>query len=294
MALCVALIWGFNFVPVKFAFDQIPPLRLGFIRYILSSLPILFFIKRPHVPFKYLAGYGVALGFFKFSCLFGGVALGMSSGLAALLLQTQVFFTLLLSYFIFKAPITKRHWAGMIFAFCGVYLMALNIDHSFSETGFILVLGAAISWAVSNILLKKMGSVDMFALIVWSGMIPIPLYLITSWYFEGPMTLANMGGDWTLRTHMCVIFIAWVSTWVGATLWARLIQIHSPERVAPYSLFMILFAVISGWIFFDEIITKHVLFACSLVLTGLIIHLYPFKKRTPQYLDEGLIATLKT
>ncbi len=96
LALLVVVIWGVNFVVIKFGLQGMPPFLLAGMRFLLVALPAIFFIPRPTIPWKWLLLYGMTMSFAQFAFLFVAIKVGMPAGLASLVLQAQVFFTLLL------------------------------------------------------------------------------------------------------------------------------------------------------------------------------------------------------
>ena len=97
LALTVVVIWGVNFVAIKWAVADLPPLFVTALRYLGAALPAVFLVKRPAVGLSILIGYGLALGFAKFGLLFSAIKFGMPAGLASVVLQTQAFFTIILA-----------------------------------------------------------------------------------------------------------------------------------------------------------------------------------------------------
>src|SRR5690606_25945372 len=97
LALAVVAVWGTNFVVIKVALGELPPLTFALLRFTLALLPAVFFLKRPAVPWSNLATYGVLIGVGQFGLLYIAMNGQISPGLASLVVQTQVFFTIGLS-----------------------------------------------------------------------------------------------------------------------------------------------------------------------------------------------------
>ena len=96
-ALLVIVIWGTNFVAMKFGLQTLSPMLLSALRFVAASLPFLLFVRPPKsVGWRYLAAYGVVQGVGQFGLLFLGLKLGMPAGMASVVLQTQAFVTLLM------------------------------------------------------------------------------------------------------------------------------------------------------------------------------------------------------
>ena len=62
LALVVVLVWGLNFIAIKWGVERMPPLLLGALRYTLAALPLVFFIKPPKVRLSLLVSYGLLAG----------------------------------------------------------------------------------------------------------------------------------------------------------------------------------------------------------------------------------------
>ena len=90
LALFVTLIWGTNFVFIDVGLEQVPPFIFASLRFALMALPLVFFLPRPKVPWRYLVAYGILIGFGQFGLLFWVMQSHMSPGLASLVIQIQV------------------------------------------------------------------------------------------------------------------------------------------------------------------------------------------------------------
>ena len=104
-ASLIIFAWGFNFVVIHWGLNGIPPLLLGALRFSLVALPAIFFVPRPNVPLRWLLAYGLTISFGQFAFLFTAMKIGMPAGVASLVLQSQVLFTLL-----FGAVWLKEKW----------------------------------------------------------------------------------------------------------------------------------------------------------------------------------------
>lgn len=271
----VAAIWGFNFVAIKNAVTVIPPFTLGMIRFGVVSLPLLFFIPFPKTSFKNILAIAVFQGFIKFSLLFGGVEMGLSACLASITLQTQAIFTTLLSGIVLKTPIHRFNVAGILIAFCGFFVLSLEMEYQSTLIGTTLIVLAAISWAISNIYYKKVGNVDMFGVVIWSSFLAFIPFLFVSLFLEPSDTYIKImdGMDWILAFSL--LYISFISTWIGSTIWGRMVQIYNPAIVAPYALLIVVFATLAGYLFLGETLSLIEVLACIIIIFGLIVNQWP-------------------
>jgi O-acetylserine/cysteine efflux transporter len=87
---------------------------LATLRFVFCALPWIFVFKRPQVQFKYVFWYGLMLGAMQFGLLFLGIRFGLSAGLASVVLQLQVFFTICFGAIVLKDRVKLRQIAGML------------------------------------------------------------------------------------------------------------------------------------------------------------------------------------
>ena len=127
LVILIVLVWGFNFVVIKIGLQGVPPFFLVFLRFFLTSVPAIFFIKKPEVPFRWVLTYGLILFALQFSLLFWSMAEGLSSGLASILLQLQAFFTVLFAFFFFREKPNRWQIVGGAISFSGIGLVGMNL-----------------------------------------------------------------------------------------------------------------------------------------------------------------------
>ena len=174
LLLLVTAIWGSNFVVIKVGLAGFDPMLFAVIRFAIATFPLIFFFPRPPVPLHWLALNGVLSGPGQFGLLFWAMRADISPGLASLLIQTQVFFTIAMANIVFREHLSLRQRVGLALGAAGLVNVGLHLDASLSPLGVGLVLSAAACWASSNILTKFVGKqsrvkVDMLAYVVWSS-----------------------------------------------------------------------------------------------------------------------------
>lgn len=192
----------------------------------------------------------------------------------------NVLFTVVLSTLLLKTDLNFNQILGMLISFGGIFIIGTDIQENATFIGFIMIVTAAFSWAVSNILFKKTGPVDMFALVVWTSLIPpIPLFIL-SYIFEGPTVILSSLQNISWIGCLCILFITGVATLVGSTLWGKLLQSYDASIVAPFSLLIPIFGISSSWLVLGEQLTSTTAVASIVVLIGLVIN--QWQPKTPQ------------
>jgi O-acetylserine/cysteine efflux transporter len=274
IALVVVAIWGTNFVAIKIALRELPPLLLCALRFVFVAFPMVFLVPRPAVTWKQLVIYGLTMFGLHFGFLFFGMKLGMSAGLASLTLQFQVFVTLALAAVLLKERVTLVQVVGAVTAFAGFGVVAIHTGGDVTVAGLACVLLGASSWGFANFTSKKLGRVNPLALVVWGSLVvPIPM-AIASLLFEGPAVIAHSLTHIGADTVMSVAFIVYASTLVAYSLWSWLIGRHPASSVAPFTLLVPIFGMLSSALLLDEPLPIWKLQAGALVIAGLALNLF--------------------
>lgn len=252
-ALGVVVIWGLNFVAMKFSLRDFTPFQLGAARYVFAAFPLVLFIKRPNLPARWLVYYGLAQGVGQFGLLFTALQAGMTAALASVVMQTQVFFTALLGVALLGERIGGPLRAGLSLAALGLGCFALNYvlgsGGATTAVGLALNLGAAAMWASSNIVARKAQQAhpgfDALQFVVWSSLVPIVPFIALSLLFDPPEArwqwLQASAGAWA-----GVAYLAWLATLLAYAMWTGLFQRHPANRVAPFSLGVPLVGLAAG------------------------------------------------
>ena len=185
LALAVVAVWGSNFVVIKLALGHLPPFLFAALRFTLACVPAVFFLPRPRVGWRNLASYGVLIGVGQFGLLYLAINGHISPGIASLVVQTQVFFTIGLSMRLSGERVQTFQWLALLLASAGIATIGLHTDGTTTLLGLVLVLCAALSWAGGNMVAKAGSPSNMLAYVVWSSAFAVPPLLMLSYVMEG-------------------------------------------------------------------------------------------------------------
>lgn len=275
LAVVVAFIWGFNFVVIEIGLNSFPPLFFSALRFVFSAFPAILFIRRDHVGMQWIISIGLVLGVLMFSLLFVGMKVGMPAGLSSLVLQIQSVFTLILSSVILKDVSSTHQKLGISISFGGIILLVLDsIGHSGSSfTGLFIVICAGLAWAVSNILMKQAGKINMFNLIIQMSLVPpLPLFVLSFFFEDGQIQAVS---NLTLTGAGALFYTSVISTVLAFGFWGKLLCKYSPNIVAPFSLLIPVFGMLSSWIVLHESFNTMECIASVCVFAGLLIIFLP-------------------
>lgn len=274
LALITVFLWGFNFVVIKVGVMDMPPLFLTALRYFFAAVPLIFFLPRPKVPWKHMVVYGMVMGCAQFGLLYTAIKWGLPAGLASLVMQSQAFFTMALAVTLLGEIPLKSHIAGAAVAFSGLAVIGLERLNITAMVPLLMCVGAAFSWAIGNIVNRKVGRVNAVSFIAWTSLVPVLPLIILSLVLEGPQAIADGLALASPMTAMVVIYMAYGATIVGAGIWSYLLSRYPAGTVAPFSLLVPIVGFVGAYFAFNEEITLFEVIGSSLVVAGLALNVF--------------------
>jgi O-acetylserine/cysteine efflux transporter len=284
LALAVMAVWGTNFVVIVWGLHELPPLLFAGLRFFLSAIPAMFFIRRPATPWRYLVAYGVLLGAGQFGLLFLAMNGHITPGLASLIIQVQVIFTIGLSVALFHERVPATAIVGTAIALAGLATVGAHLDATVTPLGLALILCAAFCWASANVCVKlaarRGAPFSMLAFIVWSSIFAVPPLAVLSLVFEGtqPVMAALAHASWAAWGA-----VAWQA--IGNTLfcfaaWSWLLAKYDAATVTPYALLIPVFGMGASALVLGEPMPGWKYLAGAMVIGGIaVITLAPLLRR---------------
>lgn len=238
LALVVVIFWGGNFLAIHVGLEHFPPLLLACLRWLVLAVPTVLFVRPPQRNRWWLFGYGLGVGTAQFAFLFLGMANGLPTGLASLVLQASAPFTVLLGAVLLRERLTWRQSTGVALAVGG--LVAIAAARSAVAPLLPLALGllAALSWAFGNLCSRKAAPEDPMRFMLWMSVVPpVPLFAL-SWFVEGKAAIvtaldtAFTPSGWAALAALGYVVV--FATVVGQGIWTILLARYPAGIVAPY------------------------------------------------------------
>jgi O-acetylserine/cysteine efflux transporter len=278
LALVVVAVWGTNFVVIKAALAHFSPLWLAALRFSLAALP-LFWLPKPAVSWRLLAAYGLLIGVGQFGALFVAMRDDITPALASLMVQSQVFFTLLLAWALRGQSLKRVQGVALLLACAGVVFIGSQLNAAATPLGVGLVLTAGFCWGSANVVNQLVGKVDMLAFMVWTSAFAAPALGVLALGFEGPQQLvlgaqhAGWGG-W-----LAVVWQALGNTLFGYGVWGWLLARHPAGDVVPMALLVPVIGFSSSAWFLGEALPAWKIQGALLVMAGLLVNAWGTRKR---------------
>ena len=297
LAVLVTFIWGVTFTFIAWALESFPPLMLTALRFFFTAVPLVLFLKPPKFN-RTLFIYAIGTFVMQYAFVFTAMHLGASAGLTALLLQVQIFITVLLAFVILGEAVSRMQSIGMVVGVLGLGVIALNLGGDMPLVGFICILIAAIGWSFGNIASKqastqqsasnistalpvnsnrnnkasnKTSALSALALVVWGGLIACVILTLSSLLFETEAWQFATFTQASFKSWLSLGFIVYISTLIGFGLWAHLLAQNTASKVMPFALLVPIFGMATSVLFTGEVVTWWKMLAMMLILFGLIL-----------------------
>jgi O-acetylserine/cysteine efflux transporter len=268
IASFVMLVWGVNFVVAKVGLAQFPPILMMALRFALVAAVLVPFVRRPAAPMTRVLGLGFTLGALHFALFFSGLK-GIDASVAAIVIQLQVPFAVMLSAVFLGDRPGPRRILGTVLAFAGVFVIFAGAPVPETYLPLILMLCAAFVWSLANFQIKALGNVDGMSLNGWVALFAVPQLLVASLVLENGQWSAIVSADW--RGYASIAFMALFSTILGYGLWYRLIHKYPMSLAMPFTLLAPVIAVISGIVILGEPLTPRLVLGSLMTLGGVAI-----------------------
>lgn len=270
-AVLVMLVWGVNFVVIDAGLADVPPFLFLSLRFVLVAIPLVFFVPRPKAPWRQVVAVGLLMSLAQFSFLYLALDLGLPAGLASLLLQAQVIFTIIIAAVALKERPSMRQGLGALIGMVGLASVALAHGFSAPVLPVLVVLCAAVSWASGNVVSRAAGVASGLSLVVWSALVvPLPA-LAMSLIFDGPEEVSRALTSLSGIAIASTVYTAVGASLVGYAVWNTLLARHRASAVVPFVLLVPPIGIVAAWQVQGEVPTVSELLGGLVMLTGVAI-----------------------
>ena len=265
MAIAVPLIWGTGFVVAKGAISEFPPILLMAFRFLVTSLVLVWFVKPPIGQLRALFLIAIVAAAIQYSLTFSGLK-GLDAGFAALIVQLEVPFLVILGAILLGERPSQRKWLGIIIAFVGVGLLVGKVEFNNAWGSVILVILGALTWAIGQIFVRKLKNIDGLTITAWTAVFATPQLFIMSLIFESDHVELILSAD--LSIWWAVLYLGLIMTALGYYFWNTLIRTYEIEKVAPFLLLLPVFSLLGGVIFLEELVSTVKILGGLIVILG--------------------------
>ncbi|MGH9752271.1 MAG: EamA family transporter [Blastocatellia bacterium] len=272
----VYILWGSTYLAIKYVIETLPPFISTGARFLLAGA-ILFIAGRFSKDYEKLTLRQWRASFVVGTLLFlggtGGVVIAehhVTSSLAALLVATEPFWVVLLSWLWLKGA--RPDWKvilGLLIGFVGVYLLIGGAGYAGNGSnqlfGMVLVIASALCWATGSIYGVRAPAPKSQVLAAGMQML------------AGGSTLLLVGtlmGEWagfeitavSPNSWFALAYLLVFGSLIAFTAYSWLLKNARPATVATYAYVNPVIAVILGWAIAGESFTERTLLGAAVIL----------------------------
>ena len=274
-AVAVAVVWGVNFVVIHVGLGSAPPLLLAALRFTLVAALCAWWVPRPALPWSRLVALGLLLYVGQFGLLFSAMGVGLSPGLAAAVMQSQAVFTVVLAALVLRERPSRLQAVGVAVASAGLALIGVDRvvegGASSSAAGFLLCLGAGLSWGFGNLVARRSGTTQGLGLVVWGSVVAAPVLLAAAAVAVGPARLLSAVAAVDVPGMLALAYLTVLATVFGFGTWSSLMARYPAAAVAPFTMLVPPIGLLTAWIALGEKVSALALLGSALVVGGLLV-----------------------
>ena len=269
LALLVVVIWGANFVIIDAGQEDVPPLLFLALRFVVVCVPAVFFLKPPGIGWRPLLMIGAFLSLGQFTLLYLALALGMLPGLASLLLQTQVMFSIVVAALVLHERPTRRQLIGIVIGMLGLTLVVIGHSQAAPWLPLVVTLAAALAWAIGNVLARRAQASSGLSLVVWSGLVvPLPAFALSLVVDSPPVVWAALS-NLSVVAILSTVYTAVFASLIGYGIWNSLLARYPTSAVVPFTLLVPVVGIVAAWLVQGEVPATTEFIGGAIMLAGL-------------------------
>ncbi|HVO14634.1 MAG TPA: EamA family transporter [Alphaproteobacteria bacterium] len=268
LTVMVMVLWGLNFVVAKIGLEELPPMLLVGIRFLLVALLLIGLVPIPRGHIGKIVALSISMGALHFGLMFMGIR-NVDAAIASVAIQLQVPFAALLAWIFLGDRLGWRRVGGMALAFLGIVVIAGEPRMLSNLTPLALIVAASFLWAVGNVQLRDLRAVGPMALNAWLALFAAPQMLIASAVFEDGQwqALANAGWKgWGAIVYM-IVFV----TIIVYGFWYRMAQRYPVNLTMAHTLQVPVWGVLASVGLLGERLTWAMVAGSLLTLAGVAV-----------------------
>ena len=276
LAAAVASLWGFNFVVIDWGMRGVPPLLFVAIRFLVVAAAVVV-VPRPRTSWRTIIGVGMFMSLGQFGLLYTSMALGLQPGLAALVLQAQAVFTILIAALALRERPSTAQVVGVALGVVGLSIVAAGRGGNAPALAVALALAAAMSWAIGNVISRRAGVVSgpgrlgSLSLTGWSALVvPVPA-LALSFVIEGPDAISHGLAAFGWSALVSTLYTAVLCTIIGYSIWNGLLSRNPSAAVVPWVLLAPVVAMTSAALLLGQIPNAAETLGGALLIGGVLV-----------------------
>jgi len=266
----VCFVWGLNIVITRWVvFDAaVPPIFFAAIRFLGVAVLLIPFLRPIPKQLGMLFLISFFIGSAHFALLFLGLANAEASA-ASIVGQLGVPFSTLMSMAFLGEKVRWRRGMGIMLAFAGVLLIAVDPESFSISIGLLYIAAAAFIGSIGGILMKRMTPISILQMQVWVGLFSFaPLFVLSAMVEQGQWE-AFISGSWS-------VWAATVFAVIGVSIFGHgafyhLIKRYDISLLSPLTLMTPIWGVVLSIVLLKDAITAQLVFGSIISLGGVFV-----------------------
>lgn len=278
MALAVPIIWGMGLVFAKAAIGHFPPILLTAFRFAVTALALVWFVKPPWPLMRPIIAISFVSAAIQYSLTFTGLKY-LDASITVLIIQLEVPILVLLGALLLRERPGLQKLLGIALSVCGVILITGDPSLGDDYLAIVMVLGGVLTWALGQVMVRKLGNVGSFTLIAWVAVFATPQLFLASWLFETDQIRLIREADWVVWGT--VVYLGLVMTALGYGIWYHLLGNYPVSQAGPFLLLIPVTTVAGGVLFLGETLTLMVALGGGVVIAGVAVIMFERRRPAP-------------
>ncbi|WP_431305960.1 DMT family transporter [Mesobacillus subterraneus] len=273
--MVTTFLMGSSFTVGKIGLTYASPLLLVGLRFTIAGVLMAIIVRKKPLPAN-ISDWGrvFTIGLMQTAGVMGAIFLSLrtiTAGESSILTFTNPLLVVLMGTVFLRIRYRLLQWIGAGVGFLGVFI-TLGF-HLQLTTGTLLGLGAAVSWSIGTILIKKWGSLfNVWVLTAYQMLFGGIILLVMSLTMENPRLTINMA------SVSIILWLAIMASIVQFAIWFYLLNEGDPGKTSAFLFLAPFFGVLSGWMM-GEVVEWYVYAGGAFIFTGIFLVNWNFAKR---------------
>lgn len=268
----VCFVWGLNLVVTRWVVAEagVPPLFFAGLRFAGVALVLFWFLRPIPKNLGTLFLIAMGMGAVHFAFLFLGLANAEASSVSVVG-QLGVPFSTLMSMAFLGETVGWRRGLGIMLAFAGALLIAIDPQTFRLTFGLVYVVLAALIASSAGILMKRMPSISALQMQAWIGLFSFAPLFAVSGLIEGDQNgwASFFEGGW-------LVWAATAFAVLGVSVFGHggfytLIKKYDISLLSPLTLMTPIWGVVLSVVLLGEVLTLQLVVGAAISLGGVFV-----------------------
>ena len=279
----VCFVWGLNLVVTRWVVADagVPPLFFAAMRFAGIALVLFWFLRPIPKNLGTLFLIAMGMGAVHFALLFTGLANAEASSVSVVG-QLGVPFSTLMSMAFLGEVVGWRRGLGIMLAFAGAILIAVDPNTFQLSFGLLYVVFAALVASGAGILMKRMPSISAMQMQAWIGLFSFAPLFAVSGLLESDQNGwgAFIEGGWLVWAATAFAVLG-VSVF-GHGAFYNLIKKYDISLLSPLTLMTPVWGVVLSIVMLGEVLTLQLVVGAAISLGGVFVILVRPNRAMPE------------